>query len=437
MTENRAAPGFYIRVGPPAPGAGGRANASTQLDESARVVDFKFEDDEQKPDKLTLVVDNHDLRHIDSDTWAKGNVIEFSFGYEGRRSPPRTAVVQTVKGFEKLTIEALSSDCIMNRSPRPDRVFENVKRSEVVRLILKEYGYDEKDMQIEDTERVLEQVTQGPFTDYQLIRQLASKEGFEFYVDFDGVHFHKRRLDQKPIKAYTYFTEQGRGEMLGAPSIEDSIAPEQRKVGAITMRGRDPSTGKPFEVRADNATVQGRPTLMPTMTVHEQALTDQAKALAGNGVEVVSATTEDTEEGAKRQAEAYFAKHQMRAVKMSFAAVGDPNMVAKSVIRVDGIGQRLSGLYYVRNVIHQIAPASPVYKMMLKVSTDGQNAGGTATVGAPPAPAANGTQNPDAGTNATADPHTLQRVRVLGVDGSHTEDREIDTRGRSGGAGSK
>lgn len=428
MSNEHTAPGFFLRVGPPTLAGGGyRATSEDLVQLDAKVLSLKFEDDEQKPDKLTITVDNHDLRLLDTDLLAKGNVIAFQFGYPGRTSPARTAVIQSVKGFQLLTVEAHSDEVTMNRVARPDRVLRNMTRSEAVRTILKEHGYSEDVVRfdIEDTKEVRDTITQGPQTDFQFIRELAQREGFEFYVDFDGVHFHRRRLDQKPIKTYRYFTERGRGEVLTV-SIDDDIAPERRKAGAITMVGSNPDTGQRFAVRVDNTTIGGHPTLMPTLTVHEAKIEDpQAKAHRTSGSELVLRTSEKTEEAAKRQAEAWWRKLQLRAVKLTLGVVGDPNMVAKSVVRVEGIGQRFSGLYYVRTVVHELNPSAP-YRMTLKLSTDGHNmATGGGELGTPPGPAASGTQNPAAQDGSTADPDEVVQERGDSGPGTETRGRGV------------
>lgn len=373
----RGAPCLYVRVGPPGAGGAGLADVTSQVDESTRVLSLRFEDDEQKPAKLTLTIENQDLVHLDLPLWRNGNVVEFQFGYVGNMSPPRTAVIQSVKGFTTLTVEAQGSDTLMNRRTREDRVFENMKRSDAVREVLREYGYTDDQLRIEDTKVVHPQITQGPATDYAFIKQLAWREGFEFFIDFDGVHFHKRELGQRPIKAYRWFTEQKKGELLSV-SIEDDLSGPQKKVGAIVVRGRDPMTKESFEVRADNDSVQ-RKTLMPVMSVLAVSAGTQAGGNAAQlallgavGSEVTMVSNEVTRALAERQAAAHFEKVQMRATKLTLSVLGEPNLIAKSVIDVQGIGQTYSGLYYVRTATHEVQPGAEVYRCTAKVSSDGR-----------------------------------------------------------------
>lgn len=384
------APAVYVRVGPPGAGGASLADVTSQVDESARVQSLRFEDDEQKPAKLTLTIDNFDLVHLDVPLWRNGNVVEFQFGYVGEMSPPRTAVIQSVKGFTKLTVEAQGNDSMMNRRTREDRVFESVKRSDVVRQILREYGYTDDQLRIEDTVVVHPQITQGPATDYDFIRQLAWREGFEFFIDFDGAHFHKRELGQRPIKTYRWFTDPKAGELLSV-NIDEDLSGPQRKAGAVVMRGRDPMTKETFEVRADNDTVQ-RKTLMPVMAVVGATAgavgagagsTAQKALLAATGVELLVPAAELTRAAAERQAAAHFEKVQMRATKLTLSVRGEPNLIAKSVIAVEGIGQTYSGRYYVRSVTHELQPGGEVYRCSVKASSDGRaDAGSGVGVGA-------------------------------------------------------
>jgi phage protein D len=427
-------PAVYIRVGPPAPGAGGRADGAKLVDETVRILSLRFEDDEQKPDKLMLSIDNYDLSHLNSSLWKEGNVIEFQYGYVGRMSPPRTAVIQKVNGFTRLNVEAQSADVLMNRLARPERVFKQMKRSDVVREIVKAYGYSDDQLRIEDSGDVLEQITQGPFTDYQLIRQLAWKQGWEFWIDSAGVHFGKRPLDRTPSKTLRYFTEPGKGELLGEPSIELDVSPGQQKVGAVTMRGRDPVTGKPFEVRADDASTTDRTVLQPSRTVQEVLVVDAAGQVTTrtepgvvNGTELVTPTTETTEAGAQKQATAHYAKLQMRAIKLGVPLRGDPNFAAKTVFRMEAIGA-YSGLYYARNVVSDVNPGA-VFRQAVKATTDGRGSGaGGGPGGAPANPPASGNPNPGGGGQGSGE---MEEVIVVDSAGqSRTEHRE--KRGRGG-----
>jgi len=128
------------------------------------------------------------------------------------------------------------------------RTFENVTRADVVRQIAQENGFGANRQDIDDTEHVLPLITQARMTDAQLLRRLADREGFEFYVDFDGLHFHQRRLGQKPVRTLQWYTAPEIGEIISL-NIENDVT---AKPGAVSIRGRDPLTRKDIAERGSN-----------------------------------------------------------------------------------------------------------------------------------------------------------------------------------------
>lgn len=405
---NTAAPRFHLRIRRP-----GEAE-SQPLPDTARVLSFRFEDVEDKADKLTLTVDNHDLSAFDGDLWAEDNIIEFQFGYPGAMSPPREAVIQVAKGWNPMTVEADAKDAaVMNRLARTDRVWDGVKRSDVVREICRSYGYADEQLQIEDTKLVVDHVTQAGMTDLQLIRSLAAREGFEFYIDWDGVHFHKRNTKQKPTKTLVYFADPNVGDVISVSLEKDKRA---GKPGAVTLKGKDAKTGEAFEVRADNQTTQGERTgLAENLLVHGTEATEielingvtgaeagvvtvaSKQAVAQSAQELVAPTTETSKAAAQRSANGAYLKQQLRGITLTLGVRGDALLFAKSVVELRAFGTKLSGNWYVKNVVHDLTAD---YRMTIKVSRDGLNGQGVPT--AAPKNAQDGPNPPGPGADGTA-----------------------------------
>lgn len=382
MSE-RSAPRFYVSIR--APGA----TSAEPVDVSESVTSFSFEDDEAKTDKLTMTVDNYDLSAIEGDLWVTDNIVEFQFGYPGAMSPPREAVIVKVTGFNPLKIEADSKDCLMNRIQRTSKSWEKVKRSDVVKEIVKGYGYDDDKLHIVDTKLVIDHITQGRMTDLQLIKSLAVREGFEFFIDFDGVHFHKRSTKDKPHKTLIYFTDPGEGDILNIEIELDKRA----KHGGIRLEGRDGTTGDPFSVRADNTTTPDRSGLADNIGLHgEEAKTIEAvdgvtgqtyeatpADVKDSAQELVGQTSETSEAAAQRLANGLFQKQQLRAAHLTVHVVLDALLFAKAVVEIQGIGTKLSGNWYVKNAKHDVETGLTVFKC----SRDGLNGQGVPTEAQP------------------------------------------------------
>ena len=387
---------------------------SHRVDLSEKVLSFVYEDAERKADKLVLTVDNWDLKNFDDPVWKKGTLLEVSWGYPGDMAPARRVVIQKVTGAQVLNVEGHATSVLMNKIARCT-TFEHVRRSDVVRQIAQANGYGPTRQNIEDTIHVLPVITQARMTDAQLVRRLADREGFEFYVDFDGFHFHKRRLGQRPTHVLRWFTPPEVGEILSFNIDNDVTA----KPGAVSVRGRDPLQKKDIHERGSNAKTQ-RDSLAPVIEIVDPE-TGTTRLERRNISEDVRPTSEPSSTTAKREADARYRQTQHLTVELSASVIGDPGLLAKTVIELQGISQRLSGKYYVKEAKHKIDAG---YTVELKCLRDGHGElGGAPSKG-----------KPNRGT--TADPDALQPIEVVDPETGATHIEYRDGRGRpaKGGA---
>jgi len=93
-------------------------------------------------------------------------------------------------------------------------------------------------------------INQAAETDARLLRRLANREGFELYVDDGGFHFHERRQSAAPTHVFTWYADPHRGDVLSI-NVESELS---RRVGRVTVRGRDPLTRSTIEQSANNST---------------------------------------------------------------------------------------------------------------------------------------------------------------------------------------
>jgi len=401
---DRTAPSFFVTI----EGDSGRTGrliaespvgaGDTVSDGSARVLNFEYTDSERRADSLKLTIDNFDLSMFDDPAWKKGNAILVRWGYPGRMAPERRCIITKITGALTLTVEARAESVLMNMQTR-NRLFEGMSRSSVAAAIAEENGYGIDARTIEDTEVVLANIQQARLTDAQFLTRLAREEGFEWFVDFDGFHFHSRHTDQAPLRVFTYYTDSGMGEILSF-NIENDIT---ARPGRIRRRGRNSITGQDVEGEAgtstegDGAASARRESLAQGESEEEadyKARLATAKASDGprrtaltHVIEIVDQDTgssrvekrvaqEDIapdagvdQDALTRRAAGLHRRHQQTAVKLTFEAVGDPLLLAKTVIDMRGLGRRLSVLYYVKEVIHKNGPGS--YTMSVKAVSDG------------------------------------------------------------------
>ena len=109
---------------------------------------------------------------------------------------------------------------------------------------------------------------------------------------------------------------------------------------------------------------------------------------------------------------------------LTASALGDPSLLAKTVVEIQGISLRLSGKYYVKEAKHKIDGAG--YTVDLKCLRDGHGQlGGAPSKG-----------KPNGGTSAGADPDALQPIELVDPETGRTRIEYRDGRGRpaKGGA---
>lgn len=363
-------PTYYLRAWPQGFGKG---NAYVF---SERVMSVKFEDTESAADKLEFDMDNFDLSYFDNPIIRAGVSIEASWGYAGLQSPAHNLVVQSVKGFNVLKVVALDRSIVMHKKQR-SRTFNNMTRSEVVAQIAKENGYNDPGfVRIQDTEVRYEHIVQAAMTDAAFISSLAKKEGAIFYIDTDGFHWHARDLGQRPIRSFTYYGPAGgpRDAIIGYPAIENDV---MAKPGRVVAKGTDPTSKASTDGKADNDSTPRKgladdaelvsPTgVLTTVTGQDGIQRD------GLGMELLKQSSDPTKDGTKKAVDGAFKAGQLLSAQMSFSALGDPGMVAKSIIEVTFPGAKaISGKYYVATVEHVISQSG--YIMNLKVKRDGRN----------------------------------------------------------------
>jgi hypothetical protein len=108
-------------------------------------------------------------------------------------------------------------------------------------------------------------------------------------------------------------------------------------------------------------------------------------------------------------------------VELSATILGDPSLLAKTVVEFQGISQRLSGKYYVKEAKHKIDGSG--YTVEVKCLRDGHSELG----GAPSGGRAN------RGSAANNDPNALRPVEVVDRETGATRIEYRDTRGRATG----
>lgn len=422
--------------------------AAKPVDLVDRVMSLTYEDSDTKTDKLTLSVRNDDLANFDAPVWRKGMELVVQWGYYNNLSPPRNVIVKSVKGFTTLTVECAGKGALMGEVKKT-RSFKGKTRSQVVEEIAESYGYGPDARFITATNRTFNTIAQGGKTDGELVSKLAKEEGFQFYIDVDGFHWHEREFDKPPVRTFSWGAARENAEaVIDEPQIDVDLTVPRPK--AIRARGIDRKTGKPFEVVASNTetdrlglapTLEGLDdwsALLTTSDTEQVNVAEPPELTDDNVIEVVDprdkttalllneqALREGTEEiadagshdatDAKTKADARYKKLQQTTVKMTIKALGDPSFGAKSVFRFEAQApghapcKRLSGNYFAKAVTHEVTPGS--YTMTIEAISDGSNGEGKKS-GAK----VNDQKPADTGADATSKEeaqHELEEIEIV------------------------
>ena len=354
----RDAPGIRVSVA----NENGK-NDAEPLDLQGRVISFSFEDSESKADKVTLELDNTDLSIFDREDLTAGTVLEVSWGYRGDMAPPRRVVIKDPKGFQKLRIEGIAESVLLDGKAQT-RAFSEKTRSEVAAAVAKEHGYLAGAVFIEDTKERIDTINQTGESDARFMRRLAEKEGFSFFIDDTGFHFHERKQDSSPAHVLTWRMDPGAGDIL---SVTDVKLSSTKPRGSVTVKGRDPIEKKTIEKKETNDTAD-RDVLSDVIDVIDPETGTTTRKTRAAKTEV-SSTTATTEAGAAREARTGFVKAERRTLNISVSVVGNPKLRAKSIIELRGLPTLLAGKYAVTQATHSIDGSG--YTTELKLGRDG------------------------------------------------------------------
>ncbi len=364
MSGERHAPLIYVTVSDP------HGNRQRVTDQTHLVKSLEYSDLQNKVDKCVLTVDNFDLRNFDDPLWVHGNYVQVSWGYPGAMAITREVIITKVTGFEELKVEGKAKSILIDAHKR-SRTFRNMRPSEVVKQIAAEYGYLPETLLIEETGKKQAHITQAGLSDAQFIRKLAHQAGFDFYVDFEGFHFHEANHGQDPCRLFTWYTDR-RGDVMKI-SVESDIT---RKPAAVKKTGRDPLDKTNQSAGASNKTDPerkgtGRIGIVASADLMSAAFESRDNSPPPELLYTPSDAGLLMSVDPSLEAKKKFRAATRSTVKMTLDAIGDPSMLAKTVVQLEGVGKKLSGLYFVREVKHKVQAGE--YTMQIKLASDGVN----------------------------------------------------------------
>lgn len=361
---------------------------------SSRLRSFSFTDSEKGADKCSFTLWNRDLRFPDDPAFDQGNKLVVAFGYAGYLSDPfEMIVVDPLPGFE-FKVEAQSTAILVNKLKRTD-LWKGLKWSQIIERIAERNGYGATVRSIDDAGSAPHEIPQNGKTDAEFCKWIAKQVGFQFWIDRNGFFFGPRKLDQPSARTFTLGAE-GPDGLLDFPAFEKA---PRNNPGKVKLQGVDTKTKKPFEVTADDKSTKDRAGLSSILELIDPVSGASSLRETAAAPEAVASTSAQTKEEAQTRADGLYKLAQTTPRKCTASAYGDPKLSAKSVVTLSNIGQRLSGNYYVNEVVHTLSNGD--YKIAMKCQRDGTSTSGKTNVTGPASSAAVNTSKGASPSEAT------------------------------------
>ena len=416
-----------------------RFSVSKLVNGSPVLLDVKFKEltyvsTEKKADKCTLTLLNDDLRFPDDATFDCGSTLMVSWGYSGNMSLPREVIVEKwTPGWPDFHVECAGKGILLHKI-KDSKSWTKVKRSDVARELAEKWGYGSDLQDIEDTGEVYDTLTKPMMTDAAFLTKMAAREAkkgnaFLFSIDNTGFHFHRERLGAPPVRTFSFIPASNDPGVIKEFPKFDAVS-VQNKPGKVTAQGVDLVNGKKVDASASNSTDTGRSTLGTHVIVFDK-LGTHTKEERNAAAETTKTTGARSDEEAKKDASASLAKSTGKASKGTLPIIGDPRIFSKDIIRIEKIGKRLSGNYYVYEAHHKVKPGD--YTTEIKFRRDANNGGaGTGAPGAADPSTTAGKPNDTKGTDPSGTPTATEPKIVYDKLGGHTKVQFTPTSNKGG-----
>jgi hypothetical protein len=383
-----SSPGFVIQVLARVPdlrlGVFGKAIESAlsrpgailarMTDVSGRVEKFEFIDADRELGQLRLTVDNWDNYFFEHPAWVPGNLVRFFWGYPGRIQGPKYAVVDSIRGFQKLEIRCTEQAALANVAK--DKLWKNTTRALIVADLVRSGAFpgvtkvqiasgrpvDAAQFKVSVAvatsfaipyfEALVQErprdFQQSQLTDWEFCRRLSLDIGYEIFVEDDVLHFHPRLLDRKPIKKYEWFT--GSGELLDFSLDEWRVLD---RAASVEVAGRDPVSMTNLSATGSNDTTNRITLGRQGSTALETSLKDGADGSLLLGKKKVATPRADAAT-VENIADSNFRGIEQGEIEATAKTIGDPALKKARLIRITGISRALSGNFYIEKVTHRI-----------------------------------------------------------------------------------
>ena len=280
------------------------------------------------------------LTTLDDDTFPVGGEMDISMNsqdgsYTSLIKGEITAVEVEVAqdSIPVIVVRGYSRSHRLHRG-RQSRTFQNMTDSDIATQVAQDAGLT---ADCDSTSTALDYVCQHNQTNWEFLRERAALHGFEVYVDDKELHF------REPQKNMTMAPEQKLSEGLRSFRLTMSSA---NYASGVTVRAWDPKQKQAVVGEASS----GR--IAPDLGLG--SLSDSMGTFGDATVYVVNRPVSSDE--ANDLAQAIYDNLEGSLVQAEGVCEGHPDIKPGNTIKIDGVGTRLSGSYYITSATHTYNP---------------------------------------------------------------------------------
>lgn len=313
----------------------------------ADLIKIDILDDVDAPGMFAITITAWDTakmqpKWIDHSLFREGNQVEIKFGYRDRTS---TVLYGEITGLEPqfpaskppvLTIRGHDRRHRLMRSRRT-RSFTNCKDSDIASQLASDANLRP---QVEDTSVTLPYVLQHNQTDLEFLNARAKRINFEVAMTDRDLIFRKRKTADSPE-----LTLHRAVELLEFHPRLSTLG----QIPQLEVRGWDPASKKEIVGSAgpgDAPALMGGSRLGSSVTQQAFGTTPSAR--------VTSPVQSQSE--ADLMAKQSFAEMALNYIRADGVCIGEPRIRSGTVLRIEGIGDRFTGTYYVLSAEHLFRP---------------------------------------------------------------------------------
>lgn len=279
-----------------------------------------------------------------------GRKIEVYMGYldkasskPGPNPPLFTGIITAVRtsfpssGLPQITVSGHDLSYAMSKGKKSRPAWNDQTDSDVVPDIAKIYNLKPK---VDPTKIKHAHINQSQETDRQFVEKLAKRNGFEFYIRNQELHFKRSNSNKAAILAL----EWGAGLVSFTPEV--NLA---EQISKVEVAGWNVNTKSEIIGRAQIKDEPGR---------------DDRRKSGGEYLKQVCPPGEQpvhrlrlpayTQEEANQRARAALKKASEEFVKGSGETIGIPELLPDTNIELKGLGKRFNKTYYVEKATHTV-----------------------------------------------------------------------------------